>query len=264
MPSSSCIPSACGVDAAARYQLKCIASVARGIYVDAGGAAELATALAKTAEVPARRVTEAAVPRTSGKIKIVGAPPASHAVVDASSGREVAKINTGYPSEVELPAGIYNIKFANGLWMGVEVTVGATTLLKPGFLKIEGHDLWGNKLLDPETQEVVGESRGAYDRVALVPTRVLVTFGNFHKLLWPQTVEITEGATTTLRPGAIQARSGKTFKVLIKGADGQAVGEISSAVHRVALPPARYTLELEGRSVPIELGEGHTVEVKID
>jgi hypothetical protein len=51
---------------------------------------------------------------------------------------------------------------------------------------------------------------------------------------------------------------------VIKGADGQAVGEISSGVHRVALPPGKYTLELDGQIVPIELGEGHIVEVKID
>jgi von Willebrand factor type A domain len=127
-----------GVDGAARYQLRCIASVARGIYVDAGSATELAAALAKTAEAPARRVTTVTLARSSGKIKIVGAPPALHAVVNAASGQEVAKINTGHPSEVELPAGVYNVKFANGFWMGVEVTAGATTQLKPGFLKVDG------------------------------------------------------------------------------------------------------------------------------
>lgn len=253
-----------GVDAAARYQLQCIASVARGIYVGAENTAELAAALARTAEAaPVRRATELAVARTSGKIRIVGAPPATHEVIDAASGREIAKINTGYPSEVELPAGIYNVKFANGLWMGVEVKPGATTSLQPGFLKIGGQDLWGNRLLDPETQEIVGESRGAYDRIALVPTRVLVTFGNLHTLVWPETVEIREGATTTLRPGRIEVQSAKTFKGIVKAADGQPVGEISSAIRRIALPPGQYTLEIDGQQIRVGLGEGQDVEIKL-
>ena len=253
-----------GVDAAARYQLQCIASVGRGIYVGAENTAELASALSRTTEAaPTRQTTAVTIADTKGKIRIEGAPPANHDVIDAATGREVAKINTGYPSEVELPSGIYSVKFKNGLWMGVEVKPGATTTLKPGFLKIEGRDLWGNRFLDPETQEAVGETLAGYDRVALLPTRVLVTFGNLHKLVWPETVEIKEGATTTLRPGSIQVRSAKTFKVTVKAADGQIAGEISSSVHRIALPPGKYTLELDGQQIPVELGQGQNVEIKI-
>jgi len=252
-----------GVDAAARYQLQCIASVARGIYVDASNAADLASALGRTVSAPARQVTGVAVAGGPGKIRIEGAPPALHEVLDAATGKEIAKINTGHPSEVELPAGIYNVKFANGLWMGVEVKAGATTSLRPGFLKIDGRDLWGNRLLDPETRQTAGETRGAYDRVALVPTRVLVTFGNLHKLVWPETVEIKEGATVMLRPGGIQVRSAKTFKGVVKSADGLAASDISSAISRIALPPGKYTLELDGRQIPVELGQGQDVEIKI-
>jgi hypothetical protein len=252
-----------GVDAAARYQLQCIASVARGIYVGAESTAELASALSRTAEAAARQTTLVTVTDTNGKIRIQGAPPASHAVIDAATGKEVAKINTGYPSEVELPAGIYSVKFNNGLWMGVEVKPGATTTLRPGFLKIEGRDLWGNRFLDPETQEAVGETLPSSDRVALLPTRVLVTFGNLRKLVWPETVEIKEGATTTLRPGSIQVRSAKPFKADIRGADGLVASEISSSVHRVALPPGKYTLELDGRQIAVDLNQGQDVEIKI-
>src|SRR5262245_2505805 len=162
-----------GVDAAARYQLQCIASMARGIYVGADRTAELTAALGRAAEAaPVRKTTQIRITDTTGKIRIEGAPPAYHEVVNATSGQEVAKINTGHPSEATLPPGIYNVKFQNGFWMGVEVKPGATTTLKPGFLKIEGRDLWGNKLLDPETGEVVGKSTAGYDRIALLPTRV--------------------------------------------------------------------------------------------
>jgi hypothetical protein len=140
---------------------------------------------------------------------------------------------------------------------------GATTRLSPGFLRIEGRDLWGNKFLDPETQEAVGQTLASSERVALLPTRVLVTFGNLHKLVWPDTIEIKEGATTTLRPGSIQVRSTRTFKAAIEGADGQIVGEVSSGVHRVALPPGKYTLKLDGEQIPVELSEGNNVEIKL-
>jgi Mg-chelatase subunit ChlD len=254
-----------GVDAAARYQLQCIANVARGIYVGVGSTAELAAALGRaTQAAPARRTTEIVLTNARGKIRIEGAPPAYHEVISAVTGQEVAKINTGYPSEVELPAGIYNVKFQNGLWMGVEVKAAATTTLRPGFLKIEGRDLWGNNLLDPETGEVVGKSTAGYDRIALLPTRVNVSFANTDSTLWPETVEIKEGGTTTLRPGAIQIRSSKTFKATVKRADGQLAGEITSAIHRIALPPGKYTLELGSQQTPVELAAGQNVEIKVD
>jgi Mg-chelatase subunit ChlD len=255
-----------GVDGAARYQLQCIASVARGIYVGADSTADLAAALGKTVEAaPVRKTTENTVGNGKGKIRIEGAPPASHPVIDAASGKEVGRINTGHPSEVELPPGIYNVKFQNGLWMGVEVKAGATTRLRPGILKIEGRDLWGNKFLDPETQEVVGETTAGYDRLAMLPTRVLITFGNRHKVLRPEPVEIREGVTTTLRLGGIEIRSasGKRFTAVIKGADGQFASDIGGGVHRIALPPGGYMLELDGQQTPVDVAEGQDVKIAI-
>jgi Mg-chelatase subunit ChlD len=255
-----------GVDAAARYQLQCIANVARGIYVGAGSTAELAAALGKTAEAaPVRKTAEVAAGDKTGKIRIEGAPPASHDVIDATTSRKVAAINTGFPKEVALPPGIYNVRFLNGLWMGIEVRSGTTTELRPGLLKIEGRDLWGNKFLDPETQEVIGQTLPGYDRVALLPTRMLIAFGNRHKALWPETVEIREGATTTLRPGSIELRpsSAKTFTAVIKNADGQFASDIGGGLHRIALPPGRYVLELDGRQTPVDLAEGQDVKITL-
>jgi hypothetical protein len=252
-----------GVDAAARYQLQCIASVARGIYVGADNAAELAAALAKTAEAaPARKAAEITA-AGSGKLRIEGAPPASHDVIDAATGQEVAKINTGHPKEVELPPGIYNVRFQNGLWTGVEVKAGATTILKPGFLRIEGRDLWGNKLLDPETGEVLGKTTAGYDRVALVPTRMLVTFANIDTTLWPEPVEIKEDATTTLRPGGLKVVRPGPFSYRVIAGDGRLAGQVSSGVSRIALPPGRYTLDAGEQRMVVELREGRDTEIKL-
>ncbi len=255
-----------GVDAAARFQLQCIANVARGIYVSADTSAELAAALGKTAEAaPVRKTTEIVGGDASGKIRIAGAPPAVHEVVDAATGKQVGTINTGNPSWVELPVGIYNVKFRNGLWMGIEVKAGATTMLKPGILRMEGRDLFGNKLLDPETQEIVGEI-GALNSIALLPTRVLVAFGSRHQALWPEPVEIREGETTTLRPGSIEVRSAssKDFTAVIRGADGRFASEVRGwTIRKVALPPGRYTIDLDREADPVELRQGEDVKITI-
>jgi Ca-activated chloride channel family protein len=57
-----------GVDAAARYQLQCIANVARGIHMSADSTADLAAALSRTAEAaPVRKTAETAAGGSKGK-----------------------------------------------------------------------------------------------------------------------------------------------------------------------------------------------------
>jgi hypothetical protein len=92
---------------------------------------------------------------------------------------------------------------------------------------------------------------------------MLVAFGSSHKSLWPETVEIKEGATLTLRAGGLRVRSAKSFTAVVKGSDGQVASEVSSGIPRVALPPGKYTLELESRQIAVELSEGRDVEIKL-
>ena len=42
---------------------------------------------------------------------------------------------------VELPSGIYDVTFGNGLWRGIEVKSGETTVIEPGILEIKNADL---------------------------------------------------------------------------------------------------------------------------
>jgi hypothetical protein len=246
-----------GVDAAARFQLRCIASVARGVYVDAENTRQLADALDKAARTEPVRKKEVIAAGRDGKIRVQGATAYPHDVIEAGSGRKVTAINAVNP-ERQVPPGIYNVKFDNGIWQGVEVGPGETVVLRPGLLQIEGADLKGHKLLDPETGETIGEFVAHKNRIPLLPTRFNVTFS---RLLWPELVEITEGATTTLRPGAIKVRSTRPFNALVKGTDGEVVGEISSAISRIALPPARYTVVLNERNISVELREGQDTEI---
>jgi len=249
-----------GVDAAARFQLKCIASVARGLYTDAGSGGELMSALGRAAQAEAvQPKKEVVVAKTLGKIRIEGATAYTHDVIDAAAGQKITAISAVWP-EREVPPGIYTVKFDNGKWQGVEVKPGETVVLKPGLLEIRGADLWGHKLLDPETSETIGQFVAHKTRIPLLPTRFLVTFS---KAVWPELVEIREGATTKLNPGVLKVSSTKPFKATVNGDDGREIAEVSSAISRIALPPGRYTLEAAGQKFSVELKEGQDVEMKI-
>lgn len=247
-----------GVDGAARYQLRCIASVARGTYVDAGSAAELHRALSDAAQRGARKTVDVKV-AGPGNLRIEGATAYAHQVLDAATGKKVTEISAVWP-EREVPAGIYNVTFDNGVWKGVEVKSGEKTVLRPGQLVIEGADLRGNDLIDPETGEVTGRFLSHKGRVPLLPTRFTVTFG---RIAWPETVEIKEGEATTLRPGGLKVVSSSPFKFRVLDADGQPVGEVSSAISRIALPPGKYLLEMGSQKTPVELKAGEDVEITI-
>ena len=61
----------------------------------------------------------------------------SHPVTRAEDGQQVADIN-GAVGHADVPPGLYNVSFPNGVWRGVEVKPGETTELEVGLLKIEG------------------------------------------------------------------------------------------------------------------------------
>ena len=261
-----------GVDTAARFQLQCIANVARGTYFDANTRGELAKVLGEASEkAPAPIKTQITVTRSKpGRLEVKGATQDGHRVIDASTrqridvvrpgtGQKVNDINPLWPI-VELPPGIYNVTFANGLWMGVEVRAGETTTLEPGVLEIKNADFQGHKVLDPETNEVIAELLTSNSRIALTPSRFSVTFGN---LVWPD-IEIKPGKTNTLNPGVISVHMSTIAQYDVIGPDGQLAGKVGTGKNRLALPPGEYSLALPDTIIPIVLREGQVVEIKID
>lgn len=266
-----------GVDAVTRQQLQCIARVARGSYFDAANGAELAGALAKaaqaTAAVPApvkKQITIAA--QKVGKLMMNVAGQFSHDVIDAS-GQKVGEL-LSVRRVVELTPGIYSVRFGNGSWTGLEVKAGETTEIKPGYLEIKPSG--GNfvHVLEPETGEVVEEILYSKPRATLIPGRFDVRFG---KMLWPGGVELRPGETTTLTPGVLKVKSKLgIFKFLLRTPDGQDAAEGDVPGHtRVALPPGKYTLDLdpdrwikqlgdEQRRVDIELKAGEELEISVE
>ena len=61
---------------------------------------------------------------------------------------------------VELPAGIYNVTFANGLWRGIEVKAGETAVLEPGILEIKNAHHPGPSRIGPRNRR--GGGRASY------------------------------------------------------------------------------------------------------
>jgi hypothetical protein len=260
-----------GVDTAARYQLQCIANVARGTYFDAKTGDELGRLLGEASEkAPAPVKTQIVVARPRpGRLEVKGATQDGHRVIDASTGQPIDLIRPGTGQKVtdihplwpvvELPPGIYDVTFANGLWMGIEVKPGETTVLEPGILEIKNADFQGHKVLEPETGEVVAELLASKNRVALMPSRFSVTFGN---LVWPD-VELKPGKTTTLNPGVISVRTSQIAQYEVTGPEGQLAGKVGTGANRLALPAGEYTLKLPDQTVPITLKEGQVVEITI-
>jgi hypothetical protein len=265
-----------GVDTVTRQQLQCIANVARGSYFDATGAGELADALTKAAEADATRVQPekkqvVIATQKFGKLKMEVEGQFSHDVIDAS-GQKVDEL-LSVKRVVEVPPGIYSVKFGNGSWTGLEVKAGETTELKPGYLEVKPSGSDFVYVLEPETGEVVEQILYSKRRVTLVPGRFDVKFGN---VLWPGGVELKPGETTTLKPGVVEVKSKLgIFPFRLRSEDGQAAAE--GAVpgrNRVALPPGKYLLEIdprkrvkqltdEQRKMEIELTEGQELEVNV-
>lgn len=250
-----------GVGTAARTQLQCIANVARGSYFDAGSARDLAAMLATAASTKPKPDTGSTVTVDTskpGRIQVKNTWAGYvHAVTKADGGQMVVEIN-GAGGQAEVPPGVYNVGFVNGLWRGVEVKAGRTTVLEVGRLEIEGgpSDLAGYTLLDPETEaEIV--SRTMIAVIPLMPTSVVVSSGH---LAWPS-IEIKTGQTSMLRPARIKVTGQGTYKVTTE--DGRMAGEVSQ-LFNLPLPPGRYVVEIGDQKLAVQLSEGqnHMITVR--
>src|SRR5882724_10842045 len=110
-----------GVDAAARSQLQCIASVVRGSYFDAGSRAELAAMLGKAAVEPKRAEVTVKVPTAKAPpTGILSAPRMKNTalIYEAETGKLTDKVIGGPFPEQKLPVGVYSVELSNGSWTG--------------------------------------------------------------------------------------------------------------------------------------------------
>jgi hypothetical protein len=248
-----------GVDAQARYQLECIARVARGTYRDADSAQALVATLSAATEEPSAPVetlTITLAPKPEpGRLEITD--PGFHAVFDAETEDKVGVVNRDR-STIELPAGLYNVVFDKLTWKSIEVRPGETTTLTPARLRIERSKF--HHLLDPETGEIVGTISNDTDEISFVPGVFDVSFGD---ALW-RGVELREGETVVLNPATVVIEgipAGAWYSVI--DSDGNSVAGLRPGSASALLPPGAYVIEIDEQRVPVSLSEGKTLEIKL-
>jgi hypothetical protein len=59
----------------------------------------------------------------------------------------------------------------------------------------------------------------------------------------------------------VNGASGAGHKVYAE--DGTQVAVVSSFTHIVPVPPGKYTIDIEGQKVPLDLVEGQTMEINL-
>jgi hypothetical protein len=249
------------VDAAARYQLQCIAKAARGTFSDATGAADLGAKLgeAVAVEPPAQSKTTITVTKPKpGKLQINQPDSSGHKVTEAESGKDVGEFR-GVITILDLPGGFYNVTFGPTVWKSVEVKAGETTVLDPGIIELKSLSATGHKVLDWETGVEVGELRGVKNSLTVMPSTFTVTFGGVE---W-KNIEVKAGEHRVLNPAVIALNSPETGGNRIHAEDGTLVGILLGVISDIAVPPGKYTIEVGGQNVPLELVEGQTVEINL-
>ena len=123
------------VDTAARGQLQAIARTTGGTYFDAPVGPELPDTLKSALNACKKRVVTLPPKPQPGKLRTTSAIY-PHDIVNAETGQKVATFDR-MRTQVELPAGIYEVKFGPGSWKGIEVRSGETTTIQPGELRVE-------------------------------------------------------------------------------------------------------------------------------
>jgi len=252
-----------GVDAAARGQLQCIASMARGAYFDAASRADLAAVLGKA--VVTQKTVVVTAPRAA-PTGILLAPRMKDIaqINEADTGKLLAKVIGGPFPEHELPVGIYSVTLINGLWSGIEIKAGEKTLLDPAVLRVVGASSNNVELLDPETGEQVGFFHPLpAPEVSLLPGLFVPRIGKFD---WP-VLDLKPGQTTVLTLSGIQVNdpspSHQFYYVMPVGGGPE---ELVVSNNLLTLPPGKYLFWHSDRSsekTTIEVAEGQTVEVNI-
>ena len=188
------------VDTAARGQLQAIARATGGTYFDAPVGPELPDTLKQALNACKKRVVTLPPKPQPGKLRTTSAVY-SHDIVNAETGQKVATFDR-MRQEVELPAGIYEVKFGTGSWKGIEVRSGETTTIEPGELRVQSAAdsvLVHATVVDSET----GEKHGSFDPMASKVTLMPGVYDvQFSKAVW-RFVKVDGGKTTTLRPAAV-------------------------------------------------------------
>ena len=161
--------------------------------------------------------------------------------------------------QVELPAGIYEVKFGPGSWKGIEVRPGETTTIEPGELKVEASVFVNADVVDSET----GEKYGTFDNVSTLVTLMPGVYDlRFHNTEW-RFVKVDGGKTTVLKPAAVILNGELEWQeARVTTTAGEEVFRFDAVTWKAALPPGDYIVEVDGNKFPFLATEGEVFEVK--
>ena len=248
------------VDTAARGQLQAIARMTGGTYFDAPVGPELPDTLKSAVNACKKRVATLPAKPKPGKLRTTSATY-THDIINTETGENVGQFNR-VQLEVELPAGIYEVKFGPASWKGIEVRSDETTTIEPGVLHIEVGDpgvFVNANVVDSET----GDKHGTFDSVGSTLTLLPGVYDlRFAKTEW-RFVKVDGGKTTTLRAVAVILAEGLEWKkARVTTADGTEVAHFDAVTWKVALPPGDYTVEVDGNKIPFPATEGEVLEIK--
>ncbi len=245
------------VDTAARGQLQAIAQMTGGTYFDAPVGPELPDTLKSALNACKKRIVTLPPKPQPGKLRTTSATY-SHDIVNAETGQKVATFDR-VQTQVELPAGIYEVKFGPGSWKGSEVRPGETTTITPGVLKVQASVFVNADVVDSET----GETHGTFDNVSTTVTLMPGVYDlRFRTAEW-RFVKVDGGKTTTLRPASVILASGLKWKAArVTTPDGKEVARFDAVTWKTALPPGDYIVEVDGNKFPFPATEGEVFEVK--
>jgi hypothetical protein len=248
------------VDAAARFQLQCIARMARGTYSDAAGAADLGARLGAAAAKapPPQSKTRMTMTRPKpGRLQIKNPDFLGHDVTEAETGKTVGNFHN--MTFMDLPVGLYNVAFGPTLWKSVEVRAGETTVLDPGVIEVHNASPSGHKVLDWETGVEVGNVSSSVTRLSVLPSTFTVMFGNAR---WDN-IEVKAGEHKVLNPAVIVVNGASGAGHKVHAEDGTLVGDVSSFMHLLPVPPGKYTIEIDDQKIPLDLKEGQRMEIDV-
>ena len=244
------------VDSAARGQLQAIAKETGGTYFDAPVGPELPDTIKSAFSACKKRVAKLPKKPKPGTLRTTSAIY-THDIINSETGQKVSVFDA-VQHQVELPAGIYEVKFGPGSWKGIEVRPGETTTIEPGELKVEASVFVNADVVDSET----GEKHGTFDNVSTVVTLMPGVYDlNFRSTAW-RFIKVDGGKTTTLRPAAVILADGLEWKeAKVTGSDGQEVFRFDAVTWKAALPPGDYIIEVDGNKFPFPATEGEVFEV---
>jgi hypothetical protein len=134
-----------------------------------------------------------------------------------------------------------------------------TTVLEPGMIEVPNPSGSGHTVLDWETGAEVGAVSSFVSRLSVMPSTFTVMFGNAR---WEH-IEVRAGEDKVLNPAVIVVNGASGAGHNVNSQDGTLVGSVSSFTSRMPIPRGKYTIEIDGQKIPLDLEEGQQMEINV-